>query len=72
MTRKSLWNDFDGIKVAVYPPHPPYFAMEMGFKCGRTEIEYKAALGLRQSPSSLYYYLIMTALGNRLDEQTDD
>jgi hypothetical protein len=41
MTRKSLWNDFDGIKVAVHPPYPPCFAMEMGFKCGRTEFEYK-------------------------------
>jgi hypothetical protein len=40
MTRKSLWNDFDGIKVAVHPPYPPCFAMEMGFKCGRTEFEY--------------------------------
>ena len=29
-------------------------AMEMVFKCGRAEIEYKAALGLRQSLSSLY------------------
>ena len=36
---------------------PAISAMEMVFNCGRTEIEYKAALGLRQNPSSLYYYL---------------
>ena len=55
VARTSLWNDFDETKVAVHPPCPPYFAMEMDSKCGRTEFEYRTALRLRQSPSSPYY-----------------
>jgi hypothetical protein len=64
MARKSLWIDFDGIKVAACPPYPPCFAMEMDFKCGRTEFEHKKALGLRQCPSSPYYYLDHDGSGN--------
>ena len=45
---------------------PAVSAMEMVFKCGRTEIEYRAALELRQNPSSLYHHLDHDGSGNRL------
>jgi len=32
MTRTSLLSNFDGIKVTVYPPHPPYFRHGNGFQ----------------------------------------
>ena len=58
MTRTSLW------KVAACPPYRSISAMEMDFKCGRTEFEYKAALELRQSPSSPHYQLDHDGSGN--------
>ena len=41
--------------------------MEMVFKCGLTEIEYRAALGLRQNPLNLYYQLDHDGSKGQLD-----
>ena len=65
---ESIWRKFWMGSKLPYPRHIRRIsAMEMGFKCGRTEFEYKAALGLRQNQSSLYYYLDHDGSGNWLD-----